>query len=63
MKSRLFKSIQVKLFCDDTGLLYIKENPTLEALDFGGNNSLDMDGSATENRTPVYGMKTRCPNH
>ena len=20
-------------------------------------------GSATENRTPVYGMKTRCPNH
>ena len=24
--------------------------------------SLD-DGSATENRTPVYGMKTRCPNH
>ena len=63
MKSRLFKSIQVKLFCDDTGLLYIKENPTLEALDFGGNNSLDMDGSATENRTPVDGMKIRCPNH
>ncbi len=21
------------------------------------------NGSATENRTPVYGMKTRCPNH
>ncbi len=52
-KSRIFKSIQVKLFVDDTGLLYIKENPTLEALDFGGNSSLDYDGSATENRTPV----------
>ena len=62
-KSRIFKSIQVKLFCDDTGLLYIKENPTLEALDFGGNNSLDMDGSATENRTPVTGMRILGPNH
>ena len=29
-----------------------------------GLNTLDTwFGSATENRTPVYGMKTRCPNH
>jgi hypothetical protein len=32
----------VKFFYDDTRLLYIKENPTLEALDFGRNNSLDL---------------------
>ncbi len=61
-KSRILKSIQVKLFCDDSKFLYIKENPTLEALDFGGNNSLNMDGSATENRTPITGMRIPCPS-
>lgn len=62
-KSRIFKSIQVKLFVDDTGFLYIKENSTLEALSFDGLPIINNDGSATENRTPVCGMKTRCPNH
>jgi hypothetical protein len=61
-KSRIFKSIQVKLFSDDTGLLYIKENPTLEALDFPDNYTDFWDGSATENRTPITGMRIPCPS-
>ncbi len=29
----------------------------------GDEPSWDRDGNATENWTPAYGMKTRCPNH
>lgn len=38
-KSRILKSIQVKLFYDEIDLLYIKQNPMLEALDFGKNET------------------------
>jgi hypothetical protein len=33
-KSKILKSIQVKLIVNDDKSLYIKENPTLQALDF-----------------------------
>jgi DNA invertase Pin-like site-specific DNA recombinase len=62
-KSRILKSIQVKLFYDEIDLLYIKQNPMLEALDFGKNEIDFWDGSATENRTPVTGMRILGPNH
>lgn len=35
-KSRILKAIQVKLFIDDAGTLYVKENPMLQALGFQG---------------------------
>ncbi len=35
----------------------------LQALDFDGFLQENYDGNATENWTPVYGMKTRCLNH
>ena len=49
-KSKILKSIQVKLISDPLGTLYTKENPMLEALDFQRDLSI---GSDTENRTPV----------
>jgi site-specific DNA recombinase len=61
-KSRILKSIQVKLFYDEIDLLYIKQNPMLEALDFGKNETDFWDGSDTETRTPVTGMRIPCPN-
>lgn len=58
-KSRILKAIQVKLFIDDTGTLYVKENPMLEALGFQGGLS---NGDVTENRTPIAGMRIPRPN-
>ncbi len=58
-KSKILKSIQVKLISDPLGTLYTKENSMLEALSFQRDLSI---GSVTENRTPITGMRILCPN-
>ena len=56
-KSQFLKKYQFELFVTTKKELIIKENKLFSQI-----ISLNLnDGSATENRTPVYGMKTRSP--
>ena len=58
-KQYIHRKFQFELSVNNKKELTIKESKLLEAL-----KSIDFNnGSATENRTPVCGMKTRCPNH
>ncbi len=58
-KSLLVKNMMVELFVSNKKELTVEENKLFKVVkmfDF-------YDGNATENWTPVYGMKTRCLNH
>ncbi len=58
-RAQILKKTMIELLVDNKKELVFKENELFCALKSAEN----YDGNATENWTPVYGMKTRYPNH
>ena len=63
LRLEILKKCEFELFVDTKKELTIKENKLFSDIIFISFRTSKPYGSATENRTPVYGMKTRCPNH
>jgi hypothetical protein len=57
-KAMIIKLTTVQLWVDAENRLHIKQKEPFQAL-FSGNMSF---GDPTESRTPIYWMKTSCPN-